>query len=398
VARLLFSNLLWISYTENNEHGTGYAAIGPKDTWYYKTGESSADHVFGEEYLEFMEDHCKDSLLLVGHTRLASTTWRNNNQKVFPDWAAHPFEVGNGVLLFHNGFFEEHKRIAQEYGLKTGEYTDTMAFLEILKETTQDGALVNADTITAALEKAGECEYAMLITEPSGTLWAVRGVRTLHLIDTNYGILINTRKDNIENAVMRTNHVCRLFNLAEVEYDEVKALKEWTIHRIEKDEIVEWYDISALKEVNSPPKAVVRLGNGAGRYSAATVGDNELLDIAEIIDKTIVYLSISDLVPMLVTDKDIQLLLKEMIGGPSDGWWDYSMADLKEVHDILRTFWDKNPEYAPSDDKDELWEYICTELPKNTYITAKKFVPDFVFPYFHNTVDELRAVVAGLRK
>jgi hypothetical protein len=324
---------------------------------------------------------------------LASADWRKKKQTEFPDWAAHPFEVGNGALLFHNGIFNEHQGLAEKYNLKDGAYTDTMAFLEVLKKHTEGGQNIDEETIQRALEEAGVCEYALLVVESDGTVWACRGERTLYVAETNYGILMNTEKNNLENAVARTNHVCHLLGWKPVEVtkDGIFQLKAWTIHQIKDAEYVNWWDTEErLKDINAPkPVRVV-----PAQAAAPLIKEGDVLDVGGAFARSELFLAIEDKLPVIMSTDDIARLVREVTGS---AWWECSEADLGEVAEILDFLWTSHPEYAPSAEKDGLWgEVVEADFAGCPYLAATGHVKEFVFPYFHNTLEELKAVHLGL--
>jgi hypothetical protein len=251
-----------------------------------------------------------------------------------------------------------------------------------------------------ALKLVGECEYAMLIAKADGTIFAVRADRSLYVAETNYGLLFNTRRDNLDNAILRTNHVCAVMDWPRVvltnDEHKIMVLKEWTVHEVRDGIYLQWWDIKdEVANINDPPRRAVVVH---GKEASSTKGkgdDGGPLNLPNALVKVDAYLTIMDMLPFSMTDSDVRKMLDEMIGGPATGWWDYGVTDLGEIPNILSFFWKSHPEFAPSDEKDQLWNDIVAALPNQPYQAATTFAPDFVFPYFHNSIDELRTVMDG---
>jgi predicted glutamine amidotransferase len=399
----LFSHLLRESASEGNVHGTGYCYASKEGgVRYNKTAENAHKHVFGEEYMTFMREVPHDVHALVGHTRLASAVWRKEHEEQ-EQWAAHPFEVGNGVLLLHNGFLEEHERLAEDYGLEKGKYTDTLAFVHLLAEHTDDGLNIGYDTIKSALEAAGQCEYAMILLEPDGTTWAIRGVRKLYHCTTNYGILLNTTEHNIRNAIRVTQPTCQFMDWKPITFKEVDLLKEWTIHRIRRGTILDWESIADLEKVNYVPtewevrQAAQRALKAQGALDLDPRDDSTGYMIEAYLRAEAFYL-LARRFPHIMTDADILKVLKEM-NGVGDAWWSFTKNELEETSDVLWDYWNANPLQSPTEQMDTIWADILAvadDAGRDPYSMVREIDKDFVFPYFHNGLEYLMAAVKAL--
>lgn len=250
---LIFGSMLALSSRAGNLHGCGISTNNPDINW-LKIGTPAEDFVFEKDWKKWWDDKTEEEFdTIVGHTRLASLKWRNDN---CPTDHAHPHHLGR-FLLFHNGEFKESDRIAKELKIDDKDLIDTQVFLRLLEHHNQDG--FTSKGLVAALKHAGEAEYSMIIKyEGSANISVVCGNRSLFVAESNYGLLLNTQSVNINDLKSVCNYALRVFGYPILEIETPKSLDDYTLYRLRQGQLekLDCFE-EEVKEINKPKTTYV---------------------------------------------------------------------------------------------------------------------------------------------
>jgi hypothetical protein len=409
--RYVFSQLAVLSSRLGNTHGSGVVRTNTKSSgWFFKKwGEEYPKVANTQEYQAFIKDKSFEPNALFGHARLASSQFRATNG-VYPTEQAHPFEVGTKNWLIHNGNFKDHRVIAEAAKIEEKELTDTMVFAKYL--TMQVGSReVTADDISNTLSFCGEAEYAMLVGNSVGEVYAVVGGRELHWASSNYGYLVSTTEVNLKDLPAVVEGSLINFDFEPLVLGAITKFEPWNIYLLSTQEPTKVQSLETLKAINQPPTAVVNYGqyghywnNDDGytsRHSRSAQSNKSTSLVDQAVTKAKAMLSLYYTVPDGAKEEDIVLMLQILTAKTYGYWWEYSKDDLNELLDLLNWVDEHHPELRHDKSKEGFWLDFCSSCGDVTleqmYDLAQTFVETFVVPYWHNTVDELEGLVCSVR-
>lgn len=411
----IFNVMMMLSSRMNNAHGTGLVTQKGKKLAYVRSGASAEDFVLTEEWNKCIH---REHTGLFGHTRLASSTWRNGFYAAHPVEHAHPHPVTTATVLMHNGLFKDHAKIAELLEIKPSkDVTDTMLFAQLLgKELGSTGAPTTPQLVEA-LREAGACTYGLMVLSTSWTnSLIVRGGKDIFMAQSNYGLLLNTSRINIVDTVKET--AVALASMGQpvlVLEDDPALLKEWMIYSLEGASLERLDSIpEQVREINQPPAVVQTLTRqipfspvtGANTKGFNAHGASRGLDFDwdRVFGRATILVELDSILSAVVTREELVSMLNEAHGTQESYWWQFSPKQLEELFDLLLWAFEEVPECAPSAKKDRLWlEFVvenCGDSFESTdseslYQMAALLMPGFDEPYFLNTEEELEQLAAG---
>lgn len=404
--QFIFATMMCLSSRLGNQHGTGMSVNTASYDW-LKSGQKAEKLVFTEPWNEWwggLETGGYDTIL--GHTRLASTDWRAKVGEDYTEEHAHPHEFDR-FSVFHNGIFKDYKKIAEklDLDLEKSDLTDSGVFIRLLASHSQDG--FNTKGLVGALKDAGEAEYSLFIQrEGSQDVFVVRGNRSLFVVESNYGLLVNTTRINLTDLEDATKLGLMAFGHAPLELDTPKDLDDYTLYRLRHGNLAKIKEFGdQVKKINDPPRVVTGTSawQGASSYGGAsnTNPNTDTLDGDEIAARTLAMLELSKLLPK-VHDEHHRLAMLELYGADDDKHptlAHFESEQLKEYTDMMVWAQENMDLFAWDDTKFQYWTGFTKAAFQTTpeattrdmYVEAAHTLgKHFDVPYFLNEVATLQ--------
>lgn len=416
----IFNVMMMLSSRMNNAHGTGLVTQKEERLFYVRSGAGAEDFVLTEQWNDCMQQH--EHTGLFGHTRLASSTWRNGFYAAHPVEHAHPHKVTATTLLMHNGLFKDHDKIAELLEIEPSkEVTDTMLFAKLLGGEMGTARSPTFTHLVEALRKAGACTYGLMIlsTGQAGGI-IVRGGKDIYIAQSNYGLLMNTSRLNIVDTVKETTVALASMGQPVLVLEASPTLlEEWMIYSLNGASLERLDSIpEEVREINRPPATVQTItrqipfsGSGLGP-SVLTTGGHDVhgvsrglhFDWDRVFGRAKTLVELDSILSPVTTREELVSMLNEAHGTREHYWWRFSPKQLEELFDLLLWAFEEVPECAPSATKDRLWlEFVVENCgdsfegsdAESLYQMATLIVPGFDEPYFLNTEEELEELVRG---
>ena len=429
---MLMTYMLALSERSGNTHGMG---IGT-NTNYLKFGENAASVVISREYVNWVKARLEEDehTTLVGHTRLASTSFRGTANTEYSSDDAHPFLFGNPEeswgALYHNGTFKEHEDIAKKLNLEASHgLTDTALFAMLLNKEVGNKVPTTED-LFKVLEQCGKADYSMILTHTTTpAVTVLRGIKPLYMAQTNYGLMINTDQSNITDLQHVVNPGLALLDGRLLKVETPEPISIWTINQVTNGVFKKIKDIDKLKEISDPPykhtETTARGTHGQNHWANSgyrggyTVGrtagdiDDDITNLSEVIhnegaiDAKKVVAKAEAINSMLIFAMDNSISNEEIdrmfydTYGRGSPWFTQDIDRITEMIALVNWIWEKYPETIATDEKHndwEAWKKGCRKQGDFTnagiYSQASKVLQtEFVSPWFLNSHEDLNTLV-----
>lgn len=296
---------------------------------------------------------------VIGHVRNASQIAITD--KKIDEEHAHPFETKNFILA-HNGtlqFTEENTELNKLY--KDTNLIDSQIFLEELeKKNGFETSVALVDTM-----KMFRGKFALLIYSKKEDKFYVAKGKTAPLfrfdfnINGEKGFIINTEKDSLERAVLRS---LNLFMILDKEVicsaqDKCEELKAETVFRVDE----ETHSLVELCSIEEKPRETSRITYYEGSYvtTPSYAQDKAVNEIVSFLKK------------FHLTVKDLDSISYTYYGTPLSY---YTQTDLDNVGRLIKEL-DKRYDKATT----KVW---CELTKKVTPSYLYKKYSEIKFPYF----------------
>jgi predicted glutamine amidotransferase len=397
----VFGWLMLLSSRKGNNDGVGVATntLG-KESW-IKLGDEADELVFKKAWKTwFSEISGYDTVF--GHARLASAAWRSAKEK-HATKHAHP-HVFNGVVGMHNGNFKDYEKIAEQIGGEKEEYIDTQYFYDFLGQRV-NGSLSVQDVVDT-LKEVGEANYSLVmrhVGQPEVLVF--RGNRPLFVAKSNYGLLLNTERENLVDLPWMVNPTLEHLDRTTLEMETPSPLSEYTAYSLLRGALEELGKFDEVRSINQPPVVTTHYSGYKSYHSgnsSVAAAVSETLPDTEILARAKALTQIKGINPF-AADEDYRLTMVELYGKEI---LDLSWAESEQLiylADLMEWATELNGGiYAPTEMKNDLWSRFSIALydenptmpASEVYRTAGYLLSKpFDVPYWHNPVEDLEQLV-----
>jgi len=274
-----------LSARKGNTDGTGVAINNVETEAWLKSGAEASEVVFKEKWKKAWKFWLEEDKFntIFGHNRLASAIWKPAKaDKELSGKHAHPHIFGQ-VVGMHNGNFKDYQDIAKKIG-EHEEYIDTQYFYDFLGSRI-NGSLSVDDVVNTLLE-VGEAEYSLLmrhINQPEVLVF--RGNRPLFSAESNYGIFINTERENLVELDDMVNPALEHFGYPVLDMKTPTYLPEYTAYKLEAGILEKLVDFDEVKEINSPPVTTTYYSRNVAANKTETLDGVEIAARANLLSR-----------------------------------------------------------------------------------------------------------------
>ena len=370
IGMLLVSELLLANSSSGNRDGVGF---GNTEGMYIKWEEPASNIVFTDEYNAALQQLI--TAPLIAHVRAISTG-------VGAKEGAHPFKVGN-IMLMHNGTFTNYRKFLAKYQESIGDKNpvDSHVVTYMLAEAVGDGYL-NQDHIQTTLESTIG-SFALLITDAAtGNLWVVAGSNPLYVQHSGPLWLVNTSKINLDNLGSSIEGVAKLLYSKSWEVGETKRIDEFTVNLLTRKGLTKVHKLDKKKHMVTYNQQF--RGGTTHHYQGAVkpISSDEARSRAEW----------ADLIIHLPYMNRLELTLGCFVLLETE-WWKAELECLEVLHATLSQI---DTDFG-SPVKKELWGELMSMTNQNAYAIIASYT-DIAFPYILNSVEDLRRFTVDIRR